>query len=62
MFFGMGLIQPGFICPVRKLFGYDQNQFVAVGPSVVAGALVSQNESGPCRDRTDGPQIKSSSQ
>jgi hypothetical protein len=44
---------------VRKLFGKEQNKFVAVGPSVEDGALISQNESGPCRDRTDDPQIKS---
>ena len=44
---------------VRKLFGKELNKLVAVGPSVEDGALISQNGSGPCQDRTDDPQIKS---
>ena len=44
---------------VRELFGEKQNQLVAVEPVNKILALNSGNESGPCRDRTDDPQIKS---
>jgi hypothetical protein len=44
---------------VRELFGKKQNQLDAVEPVNKIRALTSANESGPCRDRTDDPQIKS---
>jgi integrase len=44
---------------VRELFGEKQNQLVAVEPVNRILALNSENKSGPCRDRTDDPQIKS---
>jgi hypothetical protein len=47
---------------VRELFGKKQNELVAVESDSEIRALNSKNESGPCRDRTDDPQIKSSSQ
>jgi hypothetical protein len=47
---------------VRKLFGKNQNQLGAMESIDENRALNSENESGPCRDRTDDPQIKSSSQ
>ena len=45
-----------------ELFGKKQNELVAVESANDIRALNSENESGPCRDRTDDPQIKSSSQ
>ncbi len=45
--------------PVRKLFGKKQNELVAVESDSEIHALNSENASGPCRDRTDDPQIKS---
>jgi hypothetical protein len=47
---------------VRKLFGKNQNQLVAMESVDENSALNSENESGPCRDRTDDPQIKSVSE
>ena len=44
---------------VRELFGKKQNELVAVESDNKIRALNSENESGPCRDRTDDPQIKS---
>ncbi len=44
---------------VRKLFGKNQNQLGAMESVDENRALNSENESGPCRDRTDDPQIKS---
>ena len=44
---------------VRELFGGKQNGLVAVESDSEIRALNSENASGPCRDRTDDPQIKS---
>ena len=44
---------------VRELFGKKQNELVADESANEIRALNSENESGPCRDRTDDPQIKS---
>ena len=41
------------------MFGKNQTQLVAIDLVEEISALISRNESGPCRDRTDGPQIKS---
>jgi integrase len=44
---------------VRELFGKKQNELVSVESDSEIHALNSENASGPCRDRTDDPQIKS---
>jgi len=44
---------------VRELFGEKQNELVFVESANKIRALNSENASGPCRDRTDDPQIKS---
>ena len=44
---------------VRELFGEKQNELVVVESANKIRALNSENASGPCRDRTDDPQIKS---
>ena len=44
---------------VRELFGKTQNELVSVETANEIHALNSENKSGPCRDRTDDPQIKS---
>ena len=44
---------------VRELFGKKQNELVSVESANEIHALNSENASGPCRDRTDDPQIKS---
>ncbi len=44
---------------VRELFGKKQNELVSVESDSEIRALNSENASGPCRDRTDDPQIKS---
>ena len=43
---------------VRELFGEKQNEFVVESANKIR-ALNCENASGPCRDRTDDPQIKS---
>jgi len=42
-----------------NLFGKNQTQLVTIDLVEEISALNSENESGPCRDRTDDPQIKS---
>ena len=44
---------------VQELFGKKENEFVSVESTNENYALRSVIESGPCRDRTDDPQIKS---
>jgi hypothetical protein len=47
---------------VRILYAPNNFQIVDESESQIIYPLTSGNESGPCRDRTDDPQIKSSSQ
>jgi hypothetical protein len=47
---------------VRILYAPNNSQKVDESESQIICPLTSGNESGPCRDRTDDPQIKSSSQ
>ena len=44
---------------VRKLFGENQNQLISIESRSKNNDNPEENESGPCRDRTDDPQIKS---
>jgi len=44
---------------VRNLFGKNENQLVSIESGLENNDFPEENESGPCRDRTDDPQIKS---
>ena len=44
---------------VRNLFGKSQNQIISIESESKNLSFTEENESGPCRDRTDDPQIKS---
>ena len=47
---------------VRILYAPNNSQKVDESESQIICLLTSGNESGPCRDRTDDPQIKSVSE
>ena len=44
---------------VRKLFGKNEKQLVSIEAGIENNDFPEENQSGPCRDRTDDPQIKS---
>ena len=45
----------------RNLFGKNEKQLVSIEAGLENNDFPEENQSGPCRDRTDDPQIKSSS-
>ena len=44
---------------IRNLFGENQNQLIIFNEKDKNKQVAEENVSGPCRDRTDDPQIKS---
>jgi hypothetical protein len=47
---------------VRNLFGKNEKQLISIQAGLENNDFPEENESGPCRDRTDDPQIKSVSE
>jgi hypothetical protein len=44
---------------IRNLFGKNEKQLVSIEAGLENNDFPEENASGPCRDRTDDPQIKS---